>query len=474
MREGAVADVVPVARLHHRRQPAQHDARPTVARRSTWAARRSRIDAACSSALVAIHEAMVHLRARQCDVGARRRRVPEPHPDNLRRLLAHRRHLALGRVPPVRRARRRLRDGRGRRRGGAQAPRRRRARRRPHLRGHQGLGLQQRRARRGADDSAARGPDGGDGARPRQTSTCPSRASASSRRTAPRRRSGDVVEVGALKRVLRAARRRTVAAECYLVGQGQHRPHDVGGGRRRASSRRRSCCTTRRRSRRSQRTSSSTPSSSSSDSPFQRRARRRRDWRQAGAAPRGGVSFRLRRHQRPRAARGGARRRSRAPSARPDRVPGVAPTPELLARHLRRARRRWSSAAPGARRATRRTRRPRSASRRPASASSRDARRAPRPHRRRRARRRGGQGRPDGALRRGAARGARPPVAFLFPGQGAQRVGLLPRARTSAFPQFRARSRRARRARRSPAGGAPLLSLSGAAVRRCNLATRAT
>ena len=96
------------------------------------------IDAACSSALVAIHEATINLRARQVQRGHRRRRVPEPEPRQPDRLLAHRRHLALGRVPAVRRARRRLRDGRGRGPGGAQAPRGRAARRRPHLRGAQG------------------------------------------------------------------------------------------------------------------------------------------------------------------------------------------------------------------------------------------------------------------------------------------------------------------------------------------------
>ena len=117
--------------------------------------------------------------------GHRRRRVPEPEPRQPRRLLAHRRHLALGRVPAVRRARRRLRDGRGRGPGGAQAPRGRAARRRPHLRGAARHRLQQRRPRRRADDAAPRGPARRDVEARTPTSTSPSRPSATSRRTAP-------------------------------------------------------------------------------------------------------------------------------------------------------------------------------------------------------------------------------------------------------------------------------------------------
>ena len=118
------------------------------------------VDAACASALVAVHEAVVHLRAGRCDLAVAGGVYLNLVPDNL---VAFSR---IGAVSPqgvclaVRPACRRLRARRGRRRGGAQAAGGRGCRRGRRPRGDQGDRLHERRASRWADDPAPPGSGG--------------------------------------------------------------------------------------------------------------------------------------------------------------------------------------------------------------------------------------------------------------------------------------------------------------------------
>ncbi len=145
------------------------------------------LDAACASSLAAVDAAAKELVGRHQRPGRLRRRRPAQRSQRLPAVRLGPRPVAHRPVPDLRPRRRRHRPGRGDRRGHPQAPGRRRARRRPHLRRHRRGGRLQRRPPPRPHRPPQGGPAAGRHPCPGPVRPAGRRRSAWSRPTAPAR-----------------------------------------------------------------------------------------------------------------------------------------------------------------------------------------------------------------------------------------------------------------------------------------------